>query len=108
MPYLVLVLGALLVETRRPRAGAPVLVLLALAGLLRPEAWLFSAAYWLWSARRTPARARRRGSSRSRCGAAGCGRSSDLVVAGDPLHSLDLHPRHGRRAARARPRARRA
>jgi len=48
IPYLVLVLGALLVETRRPRAGAPVLALLALAGLLRPEAWLFSAAYLAW------------------------------------------------------------
>lgn len=55
LPYVALVLGALLVETRRPRAGWPVLALLALAGLLRPEAWLFSAAYvgWLWwSARR--------------------------------------------------------
>ena len=43
IPYLVLVLGALLVETRRPRAGLPVLALLAVAGLIRPEAWLFSA-----------------------------------------------------------------
>ena len=48
IPFLVLVLLALLVETRRPRAGVPVLGLLALAGLLRPEAWLFSAAYLLW------------------------------------------------------------
>ncbi|HVF79917.1 MAG TPA: hypothetical protein VNA28_16615 [Solirubrobacteraceae bacterium] len=48
IPFLVLVLGALLVETRRPRAGGPVLALLAVAGLLRPEAWLFSAAYLLW------------------------------------------------------------
>ncbi len=48
IPFLVLVLGALLVETRRPRAGVPVLALLALAGLLRPEAWLFSAVYLLW------------------------------------------------------------
>jgi hypothetical protein len=45
LPYIVLVLAALLVETRRPRAGWPVLALLALAGLLRPEAWLFSFAY---------------------------------------------------------------
>lgn len=48
IPFLVLVLGALLVETRRPRAGVPVLGLLAVAGLVRPEAWLFSAAYVLW------------------------------------------------------------
>jgi hypothetical protein len=46
LPYLALVLGALVVETRRPRAGAPVLALLALAGLLRPEAWVFSGGYW--------------------------------------------------------------
>jgi len=45
VPYIALVLGALLVETKRPRAGWPVLALLALAGLLRPEAWLFSIAY---------------------------------------------------------------
>src|SRR5262249_59568385 len=45
LPYIALCLGALLVETRRPRAGWPVLALLALAGLLRPEAWLFSLAY---------------------------------------------------------------
>jgi hypothetical protein len=42
------VLAALLVESRRRRAGAPVLLLLALAGLLRPEAWAFSALYWLY------------------------------------------------------------
>ena len=45
LPYIALCLGALLVETRRPRAGWPVLALLAAAGLLRPEAWLFSVAY---------------------------------------------------------------
>jgi hypothetical protein len=45
VPYIALVLGALLIETRKPRAGWPVLALLALAGLLRPEAWLFSIAY---------------------------------------------------------------
>ena len=45
LPYIALVLGALVLETRRPRSGWPVLTLLALAGLLRPEAWLFSFAY---------------------------------------------------------------
>ncbi|MEA2303869.1 MAG: hypothetical protein QOH43_1149, partial [Solirubrobacteraceae bacterium] len=80
IPYLVLVLGALLVETRRPRAGAPVLVLLALAGLIRPEAWLFSAAYvvWLREWRLLP------------LAAAGplLWALGDLAVTGDPLHSL--------------------
>ena len=55
IPFIALVLAAMLVETRRPRAGWPVLALLAAAGLLRPEAWLFSFAYvgWLaWETRR--------------------------------------------------------
>ena len=50
LPYIALCLGALLVEAKRPRAGWPVLALLALAGLLRPEAWLFAGVYWLWLA----------------------------------------------------------
>jgi hypothetical protein len=50
LPYIALVLGALAIETKRRRAGWPVLALLALAGLLRPEAWGFSIAYWLWLA----------------------------------------------------------
>src|SRR6476659_9253820 len=45
LPYIALCLGALLVEAKRPRAGWPVLALLALAGLLRPEAWLFAVVY---------------------------------------------------------------
>jgi hypothetical protein len=57
VPYMMFVLAALLVETRRRRAGAPVLVLLALAGLLRPEAWAFSGLYWLYVC--TDRRARR-------------------------------------------------
>jgi hypothetical protein len=64
IPYLLLVLSALLVDRskigqRRPRAGWPVLALLALAGLLRPEAWALSGLYWLyllaWPAWRGPA-----------------------------------------------------
>ena len=50
VPYIALVLGALVIESKRPRAGWPVLSLLALAGLLRPEAWGFAIAYWLWMA----------------------------------------------------------
>ncbi|HET7054681.1 MAG TPA: hypothetical protein VFI09_12290 [Solirubrobacterales bacterium] len=45
LPYIALVLGALVIETKRPRAGWPVLALLIPAGLLRPEAWLFSFVY---------------------------------------------------------------
>jgi hypothetical protein len=82
IPYLVLVLGALLVETRRRRAGAPVLALLAVAGLIRPEAWLFSAAYILWL--------RPRDWRLWALAAAGpvLWGLSDLVVTGNPVHSL--------------------
>ncbi|HEV7807555.1 MAG TPA: hypothetical protein VGO80_17180 [Solirubrobacteraceae bacterium] len=113
IPYLVLVLGALLVETRRPRAGPPVLALLALAGLLRPEAWLFSAAYLAWLLA-PGVRAAARGRTAGAAGAAGAaggpqpaaalrdafpllalGASApllwclhDLLITGDALHSL--------------------
>lgn len=50
LPYIALCLAALLVEAKRPRAGWPVLALLALAGLLRPEAWLFAIAYLVYLA----------------------------------------------------------
>jgi hypothetical protein len=48
LPYIALCLGALAVEAKRPRAGWPVLALLVPAGLLRPEAWLFSFAYLIY------------------------------------------------------------
>jgi hypothetical protein len=85
IPYICLLLGALLVETRRTRAGTPVLVLLALAGLLRPEAWLFGGAYaiWLW----------RGGALRTEhimlvVAAPVLWALSDLAITGDALHSL--------------------
>jgi hypothetical protein len=81
----VLVLGALLVETRRPRAGAPVLALLGLAGLIRPEAWLFSGAYliWLWVGDVRDPRLWALAAAAPLLWALG-----DLIVTGDPLHSL--------------------
>jgi hypothetical protein len=101
IPFLVLVLGALLIETRTPRAGAPVLGLLALAGLLRPEAWLFSAAYLLWLlGPGLRSAARRAGPQRSAAwrdaapllalaaGAPLLWALHDLLLTGDPLHSL--------------------
>jgi hypothetical protein len=91
VPYLLLVLGALLVESRRRRAGAPVLWLLALAGLLRPEAWAFSGLYWLYLIRRRPAGATRRqiaGLTLLAASAPVLWVASDLAITGDPLWSL--------------------
>ncbi len=47
--FAALVIWAIALEAARPRRGVPVLVLLAIAGLVRPEAWLLSAAYWLYA-----------------------------------------------------------
>jgi hypothetical protein len=48
--YVALILWAIVLEVQRPRRGAPVLIVLAAAGLLRPDAWVLSGVYWLWCA----------------------------------------------------------
>ena len=87
IPYVALVLGALLAETRRPKRGTAPLVLLSLAGLLRPEAWLFSAAYLVYLA---PSVDRRRllALLPVAAGAPVIWMVADLVVTGSPLYSL--------------------
>jgi dolichyl-phosphate-mannose-protein mannosyltransferase len=87
LPYIAFVLGAVVVEARKPRAGAPVLALLGVAGLMRPEAWLFSGAYLLylaWPGRRLP-------DWRLIALAAAAPvlwAAFDWIVSGDPLYSL--------------------
>ena len=46
--YVALIIWAVVLEVERPRRGAAVLLALAAAGLLRPDAWVLSGAYWLW------------------------------------------------------------
>lgn len=46
--FATLVMYAVLLEVERPRCGWPVLVLLGVAGLQRPEAWLLALAYWIY------------------------------------------------------------
>src|SRR3954453_16226898 len=58
IPYMALVVWAAALEAGRPRRGTPVFLLLAGAGLLRPEAWLLAALYWCWMAWRATSRAR--------------------------------------------------
>ena len=50
IPFMALVLWAAVLEYQRPRRGGVVWVLLAAAGLLRPEAWALLGLYWLWLA----------------------------------------------------------
>ncbi len=56
LTYLALIVWATALEVERSRRGTPVFVLLALAGLLRPDAWVLTGVYWLWCV--WPARAR--------------------------------------------------
>lgn len=48
MPFLALVAWAGVWAIQRPTAWRGPAVLLLLAGLLRPEAWVLAGAYWLW------------------------------------------------------------
>lgn len=117
LPTVALAAWAAVLEARRPRRGAAVLVLLGLAGLLRPEAWLLAGLYWLWlvvplgdverAARGLPGWARRIGyglagvqpprrALSDRLGLALLAAAapllwafSDLLVTGDPLWSLN-------------------
>ncbi len=55
--YIALLIWAVAFEVEKPRRGVPVFLLLAAAGLLRPDAWVLSGFYWLWCA--WPARVKR-------------------------------------------------
>jgi hypothetical protein len=87
IPYMALVMWAAVLEARQPRRGTAVLVLLALAGMLRPEAWVLAGLYWLWVAWRASWRQRA-----LYAGLAALGplvwTATDFVVTGDPLFSL--------------------
>jgi hypothetical protein len=87
VPFAALVVGAVLVEARRPRRGLPVLALLALAGLLRPEAWFLSALYVAYCWRDAPPRARAAALALA-ASAPAVWALSDLIMTGDALHSL--------------------
>ena len=102
IPYVALVLAAALLESRRPRSAVPVLALLAVAGLIRPEAWAFSGAYivYLWfSGEHTP----RQVASWLAIAAVGpvVWLLGDLLLAGDLLHSFSGTAQNGRDLGRA-------
>jgi len=85
--FAVLIVGAVLLEARRPRRGAPVLGLLAVAGLMRPEAWALAGLYALWVWRGAAPRTRALYAGLTLL-APVLWALSDLLVTGDPLHSL--------------------
>lgn len=79
--YLALIVWATALEVQSSRRGTIVFVLLALAGLLRPDAWVLAGMYWLWCV--WPAAARRR--SRGRAGGAGGAATEEGGPPGGPL-----------------------
>jgi hypothetical protein len=87
VPFLALVVWAGALEAARPRRGGAVFGLLALAGLLRPEAWLLAGAYWLYLLPSRDSRERARGAVWV-LAAPLAWSMMDLVATGDPLHSL--------------------
>jgi hypothetical protein len=107
IPFMALVLWAVVLELERPRRGGAVWLLLGAAGLLRPEAWALLGLYWLWmsfghrlpapatSPQVAPAEGRPRPPTwpdRLRWAAYAAAPALvwlliDLAVTGDPLHS---------------------
>lgn len=87
IPYMALVVWAMVLEVRTPRRGTAVLVLLALAGMLRPEAWFMAAAYWVWVAWRASWRDRAAYAVLAALGPA-VWFATDWAVTGNPLFSL--------------------
>jgi hypothetical protein len=87
IPFAALVVGAVLLEARRARRGAPVLALLAVAGLLRPEAWALAGLYVVFLWRGAAPRDRVRWVALAAL-APLVWALTDLVVTGDALHSL--------------------
>jgi hypothetical protein len=85
--FALLIVAAVLLEARQRRRGVPVLALLVLAGLIRPEAWVLGALYvlWLWPA----LDGRRRLATAALAALAPLlWAGLDWYVTGDPLHSL--------------------
>jgi len=85
--YVALIVWAVVLEVERPRRGAPVLIVLAAAGLLRPDAWVLSGVYWLWCAWPTDNRTRVRYLLIA-ASAPVLWAGLDLIVTGNPLYSL--------------------
>ena len=88
IPYLALILWAAALEAEKPKRGGIVWVLLTLAGLLRPEAWLLAGIYGLWLVWGKPLR------EWVKVGAIMAFAPvvwalSDFIVTGDPMYSLN-------------------
>ncbi len=88
VPFMAIVIWAGALEAGRPRRGLPVFMLLAAAGLLRPEAWLLAGLYFLWMSWRASWPDRLRYAALTAIGPL-VWAATDFVVTGDPLFSLN-------------------
>jgi hypothetical protein len=87
IPALALLAWAAALGLERPAGDTAVLLLLAAAGLLRPEPWLFAVLYAAWAARRVQWRRRVRLAALALLGPV-LWALHDWVVAGEPLWSF--------------------
>jgi hypothetical protein len=85
--YVALVVWAVVLEVQRPRRGTAVLLVLAAAGMLRPDAWVLSGAYWLWCCWRADSRTRLKYLAIA-ASAPLVWAGLDAAVTGNPLYSL--------------------
>lgn len=90
--YLALIVWAIVLEVERSRRGTPVFVVLAAAGLLRPDAWVLSGVYWLWCAWPSSGNRVTTGTRVKHLALAALAPvlwvATDWVVTGNPLYSL--------------------
>lgn len=87
IPFLAMIVWAACLEQERPRRGTPVFALLALAAMLRPEAWLIIGLYFLWCAWPADWGTRVRYAVWTASGPV-IWALTDLIVTGDPMYSL--------------------
>jgi hypothetical protein len=102
IPYMALVVWAATLEARSPRRGVPVLLLLAAAGMLRPEAWFLAAMYWCWVSWRATWRQRLLFAALAALGP-GVWALVDLLVTGNPLFSQQYTSSSAEDLGRQRP-----
>jgi hypothetical protein len=86
--YVALIVWAVVLEVEKPRRGTPVLLMLAAAGLLRPDAWVLAGVYWLWCSWRADSRARLKYLAIAAVGPV-VWVLVDLIVTGHPFYSLN-------------------
>jgi hypothetical protein len=86
--YVALIVWAVVLEVEKPRRGTPVLLMLAAAGLLRPDAWVLAGVYWLWCSWRVDNRTRLRYLAIAAIGPV-VWVLVDLIVTGHPFYSLN-------------------